>query len=189
MRVVPTAIEGLCHLHSSTFSDERGSFMVGWQLDSLAALPGWKPFVQESISTSRRGVLRGMHLQSPSAQGKLVRVIAGEIFDVAVDLRSGSPTSQQWSASTLRGDGTALWIPPGFAHGFLVRSENAVVLYQVTAPWKPEHELTVRWDDPTLNIDWPLDGPPLLSPPTPSAMVPPLALLVALPVLLARPSE
>lgn len=164
MRIVSTKLEGLCHLYSSTFDDDRGSFLVSWRLADVQALLGWRPFVQESISTSRQGVLRGLHLQSPGAQGKLVRVIDGEIYDVAVDLRPHSKTFKQWVGCVLRGDGQALWIPPGFAHGFLVRSENAVVLYQVTAPWEPENELTVRWDDATLGIDWPLDGPPLLSP-------------------------
>ena len=164
MKVHPTAIEGLCRLHSPTFADERGAFLVGWRLADLQQLQGWRPFVQESLSTSRQGVLRGLHLQHPGAQGKLVRVVSGEIFDVAVDLRPGSATTLQWHASTLRSDGQALWIPPGFAHGFLARSAEAVVLYHVTAPWQPEHELTLRWDDPALAIDWPLQAPPLLSP-------------------------
>ncbi len=163
MRRTPTSIDGLVYLESTIHADARGAFLVGWRQADLEGLVGWRPFVQGSLSTSRRGVLRGLHLQHPHAQGKLVRVIAGSIFDVAVDLRPGSPTRFQHVAGTLRADGRALWIPPGFAHGFLVTDAEAVVLYQVTADWVPEAEHTVAWDDPSLGIDWPLSAPPVLS--------------------------
>ncbi|MFT5685691.1 MAG: dTDP-4-dehydrorhamnose 3,5-epimerase [Myxococcota bacterium] len=163
MRIIPTDIGGLVWLESPVYTDDRGSFMVGWRQEDLAGLVGWSPFVQESLSTSRRGVLRGLHLQHPHAQGKLVRVIAGAIFDVAVDLRPDSPTFRQHVSGPLQADGRALWLPPGFAHGFLVTSPQAVVLYQVTDDWVPAAEHTICWDDPALGIDWPLSGPPILS--------------------------
>ena len=163
MRLTPTKIAGLTWIDSPVYTDARGAFMVGWRQAALSTLSGWRPFVQESLSTSRRGVLRGLHLQHPRPQGKLVRVIAGEVFDVAVDLRPDSPTFLQHVSSPLRADGRALWLPPGLAHGFLVTSEEAIVLYQVTDDWTPEAEHTVRWDDPTLGIDWPLTHPPVLS--------------------------
>ena len=163
MRLTPTEIAGLTWLDSPVYTDARGAFMVGWRQADLSALAGWRPFVQENLSTSRRGVLRGLHLQHPRPQGKLVRVIAGEVFDVAVDLRPDSPTFLHHVSSPLRADGPALWLPPGLAHGFLVTSEEAIVLYQVTDDWMPEAEHTVRWDDPTLGIDWPLTQPPVLS--------------------------
>lgn len=167
-------MRGLRRLPSPAFPDDRGRFIVAWRLDVLSALEGFAPFVQESLSESRRGVLRGLHMQHPRQQGKLVRVVAGHIYDVVVDLRPGSETFGQWRAAHLdaaRAD--ALWIPPGLAHGFLVLSDRASVLYQVTAPWDPGGELVVRWDDPALGIDWPLDGAPVLS--ERDAAAPPLA--------------
>ena len=163
MKQTPAAIPGLVYLDTAIHRDPRGSFMVGWRTEDLATLPDWRPFVQESLSQSRRGVLRGLHLQHRHPQGKLVRVLSGEIYDVAVDLRADSSTRGKWVGAPLKADGRALWIPPGFAHGFLVRSEQATVLYQVTDIWAPNAELTVRWDDPTLAIDWPMEGPPVLS--------------------------
>ena len=164
MRREPTPIAGLVRLHSERFSDARGHFTVAWRSEDLAGLEGFSPFVQESLSVSKPGVLRGLHLQRTAPQGKLVRAVAGRIFDVAVDLRAASPTCGQAVATPLSAEsGQAVWIPPGFAHGFCALSP-ATVLYQVTAPWTPEGELTIAWDDPDLRIPWPLTAPPLLSP-------------------------
>lgn len=157
-------MKGLQLLPSPAFPDDRGRFIVAWRLDELRQLEGWAPFVQESLSESRRGVLRGLHMQHPRQQGKLVRVVHGHIYDVVVDLRPESATFRRWTAAHLSAaEAAALWIPPGLAHGFLVLSERASVLYQVTAPWDPSGEVVVRWDDPDLGIDWPLDAPPVLS--------------------------
>ena len=159
-------MRGLRLLQTPAFSDDRGRFLVAWRLPDLLALEGFSPFVQESLSESRQGVLRGLHFQHRRPQGKLVRVVHGEIYDVAVDLRPGSATLHHWQASTLSADrAEALWIPPGFAHGFYTLSPLAVVLYQVTAPWDPEDEGVIRYDDPALSIPWPVppDQPPRLS--------------------------
>jgi len=157
-------MRGLSLLTPPSAEDARGRFTVAWRLEDLHGLEGFAPFAQCSLSESRRGVLRGLHMQHPSQQGKLVRVTAGRIFDVVVDLRPGSPTLGQWRGTWLDAEQPgALWIPPGLAHGFLVTSPRASVLYQVTAPWDPGGELAVRWDDPALGIDWPLSAAPILS--------------------------
>ena len=147
------------------FGDERGFFFESWngrrwaellEQDGQQALP----FVQDNHSRSTGGVLRGLHLQiAPQPQAKLVRCVAGEIFDVAVDLRSGSPSFGQWVAARLSADNhQQLWVPVGFAHGFLTLSEHAEVLYKTSDYWNRECERALRWDDPSLGIDWPLDG-------------------------------
>jgi dTDP-4-dehydrorhamnose 3,5-epimerase len=146
------------------FGDERGFFMElfrGSWFDELG-LDG--SFVQDNFSRSARGVLRGLHYQVVEPQGKLVRVVQGEIFDVAVDLRRSSPNFGKWVGLTLSADNKqALWIPPGFAHGFYTLSEIAEVLYKCTAYYAPWHDRNLRWDDPTLAIDWPLRAPVQLS--------------------------
>ena len=147
--------------------DDRGLFVERWRADQAADL-GLPPFVQLNHSRSGRGTLRGLHFQAPPhAQGKLVGVVRGSVFDVVVDLRRSSPTCGRWAGATLDDEThELLWVPPGFAHGFLVLSEVADVLYQVDAGYAPQAEGGVAWDDPELGIDWPLDPgkPPVLSP-------------------------
>jgi dTDP-4-dehydrorhamnose 3,5-epimerase len=154
-------------LEPTVFADDRGRFYESYNRRRFAELTGSDPdFVQDNQSISAAGVLRGLHYQlPPAAQGKLVRVVAGEIFDVAVDIRRSSPRFGQWVAARLGADGLGqMWIPTGFAHGFLVLSETAEVLYKTTDYYSPEHERCIRWDDPDIGIDWPLAGAPLLSP-------------------------
>lgn len=157
-------IPGLVLVPSRIFADERGYFTETYRSSAVEALGIREAFVQDNLSRSERGVLRGMHFQrAPHAQGKLVRVLSGEVFDVAVDLRSGSSTFGKWAAVVLRGDeGLSLYIPPGFAHGFLVLSEEALFLYKCTAEYSPTYEGGVRWDDPDLAIAWP-ETPRLVS--------------------------
>lgn len=147
--------------------DGRGLFLESWHAAKFAALGFDESFVQDNHSESERGVLRGLHYQlPPAAQGKLVRVVVGEIFDVAVDLRRSSPTLGRWAARRLSADNhEMLWIPPGHAHGFYTLSPRAVVAYKCTAAYAPDHERTLSWNDPRVAIDWPLiDGmPPQLS--------------------------
>jgi len=164
MQVTPTELPDVLEFAPRVFGDERGFFFESWNRRAFeaAGVPG--EFVQDNHSRSRRGVLRGLHYQVEHAQGKLVRVIAGEVFDVAVDLRRSSPTfgrsmSRVLSAANRR----MLWVPPGFAHGFLVLSEDAEFLYKTTDYWHPEHERTLLWNDPALAIVWPLSGAPVLA--------------------------
>lgn len=171
-------MQGLTRLPTPSFPDERGRFVVTWRQEDLRSLEGWQPFVQESLSESNHNVLRGLHMQHPRQQGKLVRVLGGHICDVVVDLRPHSATFGQWEMNHLDAtQGDALWIPPGLAHGFVVLSPAASVLYQVTAPWDPQGELVLRWNDPTLAIPWPLDGPPIIS--VRDAQAPDLAAVLA----------
>lgn len=147
--------------------DERGFFLESWHEERLAAQGFGQRFVQDNHSRSVRGTLRGLHYQVQQPQGKLVRVVYGEVYDVAVDLRRSSPTFGQWVHEGLTADNhKQLWIPPGFAHGFYVVSERADLLYKCTSYHAPAHDRTIRWDDPDLNIRWPLLGgrPPILSP-------------------------
>jgi len=163
--VVETAIPGVLILEPRVFGDPRGFFVESFNERAFAAAVG-EPvsFVQDNHSRSGRGVLRGLHYQVARPQGKLVRVVVGSVFDVAVDIRPGSPTCGRWvgvelSAVNMR----QLWVPPGLAHGFVVRSESADVLYKTTDYWHPEHERCIAWNDPVLAIDWGLTGPPLVS--------------------------
>jgi dTDP-4-dehydrorhamnose 3,5-epimerase len=166
MTVEPTPIAGLVVVVPKVFGDDRGFFFESFNRRDLEAALG-RPldFVQDNHSRSRRGVLRGLHYQRPSPQGKLVRAVRGEIFDVAVDLRRGSPTLGRWHAERLSAENKRqLWIPEGFAHGFLVLSEEAEVLYKATAYYAPATERSIRWDDPALAIAWPdVGAPPALS--------------------------
>lgn len=143
--------------------DGRGFFSEGYRSSAFAEAGIDVRFVQDNVARSTRGVLRGLHFQAPpSAQGKLVGVVRGRIFDVAVDIRVGAPTYGRWIGRTLDDDaGEMLWIPPGFAHGYLVLSEVADVLYRVTSEYAPEADGGVRWDDPALGIEWPTDEPVL----------------------------
>ncbi len=164
MKAIPTAIPDVLILEPKVFGDERGFFFESWNRRTLAALGLDVDFVQDNHSRSAKGVLRGLHYQVEHPQGKLVRAIAGEVYDVAVDLRRTSATFGKWVAVTLSAENKRmLWIPPGFAHGFCVTSEYAEFLYKTTDYWSPEHERTLVWNAPELAIPWPLSGPPILA--------------------------
>ncbi|RKT50633.1 dTDP-4-dehydrorhamnose 3,5-epimerase [Azonexus fungiphilus] len=166
MKVTPTRLAGVLIIEPRVFGDERGFFFESFNQRAFDEAVGEHvEFVQDNHSRSSRGVLRGLHYQlPPKAQGKLVRVVAGEVFDVAVDLRKDSPTCGQWVAEVLSAaNQKQLWIPPGFAHGFLTLSEKAEFLYKTTDYYSPEHEQCIRWDDCRLAIDWPLENKPIVS--------------------------
>lgn len=164
MKKRETRLPGVVLIELEQFGDERGFFMEIYHSEKYRQLGIEQAFVQDNLSRSQRGVLRGLHYQIQHAQGKLVTVAAGEIFDVAVDLRRSSPHFGHWFGSCLSSQNRhALYIPPGFAHGFYVLSETADVLYKCTDLYFPEHERTVFWNDPELAIDWPLTGPPIVS--------------------------
>lgn len=166
MQVVQTSIPEVLIFEPKVFGDDRGYFFESFNQRLFAQATGRSPdFVQDNHSKSTRNVLRGLHYQIRQPQGKLVRVTAGEVFDVAVDLRRASPTFGQWVGARLSADNKRqLWVPEGFAHGFLVLSESAEFLYKTTDFYAPEHERCLRWDDPALAIEWPLQGAPILSP-------------------------
>ena len=166
MKLTPTEIAEVLVVESRVFSDERGFFVESYNRRKLNQATGLEvDFVQDNQSFSVRNVLRGLHYQIRQPQGKLVQVHAGEIFDVVVDLRRSSPTFKKWTGTNLSaGTHRMLWVPPGFAHGFLVLSEHAIVQYKTTDFYAPEHERVLHWNDPTLNIRWPLEASPLLSP-------------------------
>lgn len=164
MKVEPTSIPEVLVIEPKLFGDARGLFLESWNARAFEAAGIAAKFVQDNHSRSAKNVLRGLHYQLRQPQGKLVRVTAGEIFDVAVDLRRSSPTFGRWTGMKL--DASAprmLWIPAGFAHGFVVLSEHAEVQYKATDYYAPEHERTVLWSDPALGISWPLAGAPVLS--------------------------
>ena len=157
MKVVETELPGCLLLEPQVFGDERGFFYESFNHDKLAAHGLVPRFVQGNVSRSARGVLRGLHYQWPKPQGKLVSVLEGEVWDVAVDIRRGSPTFGQHAAAILSADNKRhFWIPEGFAHGFLVLSETATFTYLCTAPYDRASDNSLRWDDPALAIDWPL---------------------------------
>ena len=160
MRSVPTTIPGVVIIEPDVYRDSRGFFLETYHADKYleAGIPG--PFVQDNHSRSVRGTLRGLHLQIRHPQGKLVRVIEGEIFDVAVDVRRGSPTFGQWMGVTLSAENfRQCYVPPGFAHGFAVLSPVAQVEYKCTDIYDPKGELGIAWNDPGIGIDWPLTDP------------------------------
>lgn len=164
MRVRETAIPGVLLIEPEVFGDARGWFMESWRRDRYAAAGLPADFVQDNQAFSQRGVLRGLHAQHPHGQGKLVQVLDGEVFDVAVDIRAGSPWFGRWVAATLSGENRhQFYVPPGFAHGYYVLSEAALFSYKCTETYHPETEFGVRWDDPSIAIDWPLAGEPTLS--------------------------
>lgn len=165
MKVIQTAIPDLLILEPKVFGDARGFFMESFNARSFQEATGLNvDFVQDNHSRSAKGVLRGLHYQIQQAQGKLVRVVRGSVFDVAVDLRKGSPTFGKWEGVELSEENNRqFWIPPGFAHGFLVTSESADFLYKTTDYYAPEHERSLAWNDPDVGVEWPLDGAPLLS--------------------------
>jgi dTDP-4-dehydrorhamnose 3,5-epimerase len=165
MQYTKTELPGVVLLEPRIFHDARGWFLESYNQRAVSAIIGYDgELVQDNHSHSVRGVLRGLHYQVKQPQGKLVRVISGEIWDVAVDLRRRSPTFGRWAGFTLNRDTQRMiWIPPGFAHGFLVVSATADVLYKTTDYYAPEHERTILWNDPTLDIKWPLRGAPVVS--------------------------
>ncbi len=164
MKRLPTAIPEVLLLEPKVFGDERGFFFETYNRRTLAELGVNADFVQDNHSRSTKGVLRGLHYQRHHPQGKLVRVIAGEVFDVAVDLRRSSRSYGQWVSSTLSAENKRMmWIPPGFAHGFLTLSESAEFLYKTTDYWHPDDERCLIWNDPDLAIAWPLAGEPQLA--------------------------
>jgi dTDP-4-dehydrorhamnose 3,5-epimerase len=164
MKAIATAIPEVLLIEPKVYGDERGFFYESWNKRNFAALGIDVDFVQDNHSKSQKNVLRGLHYQIDHAQGKLVRVIAGEVYDVAVDMRRSSPTFGQWVGFTLSAANKRMaWIPPGFAHGFCVTSDSAEFLYKTTDYWSPPHERTLLWNDPQLAIPWPLTGEPLLA--------------------------
>ena len=165
MKIIETSIPDVLIIEPKVFGDERGFFYESFNAAAFEAATGLKrQFVQDNHSKSQRGVLRGLHYQIQQPQGKLVRVVAGEVFDVAVDLRRSSASGGGWTGVLLNAESKRqLWIPEGFAHGFVVLSETAEFLYKTTDYYAPEHERSLQWNDPELGIDWPLDTPPQLS--------------------------
>ena len=163
--VTPTAIPGILILEPKVFGDARGFFFESFNARDFAQATGLEvEFVQDNHSKSARGVLRGLHYQIQHPQGKLVRVVQGEVFDVAVDLRKSSPTFGKWVGVNLSADNhRQLWVPPGFAQGFVVLSESAEFMYKTTDYWYPEHERSLLWSDPTVAINWPIDFVPQLA--------------------------
>ena len=166
MKAIPTAIAEVLVIEPAVFGDARGAFFESWNRRAFSKLAGRDvDFVQDNHSVSARGVLRGLHYQLRQPQGKLVRVVAGEVFDVAVDLRRSSPTFGRWVGETLSAQNRRMmWVPEGFAHGFLVLSDLAEFLYKTTDYYAPEHERTLLWNDPAIGVTWPLDGAPVLKP-------------------------
>ncbi|MGB9109519.1 MAG: dTDP-4-dehydrorhamnose 3,5-epimerase [Telluria sp.] len=163
--VLPTAIPDVLLLEPKVFGDDRGYFFESYNARDFRAATGVAvEFVQDNHSMSEKGVLRGLHYQIEHPQGKLLRVVQGSVFDVAVDLRKSSPTFGRWAGALLSAENRRqMWIPPGFAHGFLALSDCAEVLYKITDYWYPEHERTLLWNDPALDIAWPIDGEPRLA--------------------------
>lgn len=165
MKIIPTAIPDLLILEPKVFGDARGFFFESFNASSFRQATGFDAtFVQDNHSRSRKGVLRGLHYQIRQPQGKLVRVVRGAVFDVAVDIRQSSPAFGRWLGIELTEDNhRQVWIPPGFAHGFVVLTDSADFLYKTSAYYAPEYERCVLWNDPAIGIQWPLAGDPLVS--------------------------
>ncbi len=165
MKATRLAIPDLLLLEPKVFGDTRGFFLESYNQRAFHAATGLAPvFIQDNHSKSAKNVLRGLHYQIKQAQGKLVRVTAGAVFDVAVDIRKSSPTFGKWVGETLSAENKRqLWIPEGFAHGFLVLEDNTEVLYKTTDYYAPEHERCIAWDDPAIGVQWPVKGAPVLS--------------------------
>ena len=162
MNVIETKLPGVLIVEPRVFGDARGYLMESFQAERYAGtgIPG--PFVQDNFSFSRHGILRGLHVQNPRPQGKLVQVLQGEVFDVAVDIRVGSPTFGQWKGVTLSAENARqLYVPPGFAHGFVVTGETALFAYKCTEYYAPQSEMSILWNDPDIGIRWPLNDPQL----------------------------
>lgn len=164
MQVIATRLPDVLLLEPKVFGDARGFFMESWNRHTFADQGLDLDFVQDNHSRSARGVLRGLHYQLNQPQGKLVRVTSGAVFDVAVDLRRSSPHFGKWTGHELSADNQRmLWVPPGFAHGFLVLSESADFMYKTTAYYAPQWDRGIRWDDPEIGVQWPLELTPTLS--------------------------
>lgn len=166
MKVFDTKIPDVKIIEPQIFGDERGFFMETWNQRKFEELVTGKPtkFVQDNHSKSKKGILRGLHYQTKNTQGKLVRVVSGEVFDVAVDIRKGSPTFGQWVGEYLSAENKRqLWIPVGFAHGFYVTSKEAEFVYKCTSYYDPSSEVSIKWDDVNIGIEWPLTVEPILS--------------------------
>lgn len=164
MNIIPTEIPDVLVLEPKVFGDERGFFYESYNRRVMTEAGIADDFVQDNHSRSARGVLRGLHYQIQNTQGKLVRVISGSVYDVAVDLRKSSPTFGQWVGMELSAENKRMaWIPKGFAHGFLVISDSAEFLYKTTDYWAPQFERSLLWNDPALGIAWPLEGEPTLA--------------------------
>lgn len=162
MTISETALPGVLLIEGRTFGDSRGYFLEAWNARTYAQAGLDVAFVQDNVSVSKRGVLRGLHLQNPHPQGKLVSVLHGSVYDVAVDVRPDSPHFGQWMGMELSAEnGRRLYVPPGFAHGFVVTAEQATFLYKCTDFYAPAGEISIRWDDPDLDIRWPVDVPVL----------------------------
>jgi dTDP-4-dehydrorhamnose 3,5-epimerase len=166
MKVIPTEIPDVLIIEPQVYGDDRGFFLESFNQKDFREKTGVNTtFVQDNHSMSLKNVLRGLHYQIPNPQGKLVRVVNGSVFDVAVDARQSSPTFGQWVSCVLSAENKRIfWVPEGFAHGFLVLSERAEFLYKTTNYYYPQYEKTIAWNDADLGIDWPLDTPPILSP-------------------------
>lgn len=164
MNIIETALPGVLLIEPKVFGDARGFFLESWNRKTFADAGMDHDFVQDNHSRSARGVLRGLHYQINQPQGKLVRVVSGAVFDVAVDVRKSSPHFGRWAGVELSAENQRmLWIPPGFAHGFVVLSESADFLYKTTTYYAPQWERGIRWDDPQIGVEWPLEGAPTLS--------------------------
>ncbi len=158
MKLVPTELDDVIVIEPKVFPDQRGFFMETWREDMFQQVGLNYSFIQENHSKSSAGILRGLHYQIKQAQGKYIRVVAGEIYDVAVDLRRSSASFGKWTSEYLSAENKkALWVPPGFAHGFFVTSEVAEVTYKCTEYYAPEYERSLLWNDPALGIDWPIE--------------------------------
>ena len=159
MNIISCDIDGPLVIDPMVFGDERGFFMESWNAAKFAQAGLDIAFVQDNHSRSQKGVLRGMHFQNPGPQGKLVRVVSGAVFDVAVDLRRSSPTFGKWTGVELSAENKRMfWVPQGFAHGFLTLADDTDFLYKCDAPYAPQHEHSLAWDDPDVAISWPLDS-------------------------------
>ena len=165
MNVTRLTVPDVLLIEPKVFGDDRGFFLESFNEARFAEATGRTvSFVQDNHSRSVQGVLRGLHYQIRQPQGKLVRVVAGEVFDVAVDIRKHSPTFGRWVGAILSAENKhQMWVPEGFAHGFVVTSESAEFLYKTTDYWAPEHERCIAWDDPAIGIEWPFEGEPVLS--------------------------
>jgi dTDP-4-dehydrorhamnose 3,5-epimerase len=162
--VIPTPLADALIIEPKVFGDDRGFFMESWNESAFAGAGIDARFIQDNHSRSAKGVLRGMHFQNPGPQGKLVRVVSGAVFDAIVDLRRSSPTFGKWFGIELSAaNKRMLWVPEGFAHGFLTLEDGTDFLYKCTAPYSPAHEHSLAWDDPAVGIEWPLDVAPVLS--------------------------
>jgi len=160
LKIIETRLPGAVIIEPAVFGDSRGFFFESWNAERFAAHGLPTRFVQSNVSSSSRGVLRGLHYQWPRPQGKLVSVLEGEVFDVAVDIRRGSPTFGQWEGVVLSAENKRqFWIPEGYAHGFLGLSDRVIFTYLCTDVWVKEVDSNIRWDDPQIGIDWPIDAP------------------------------